>query len=104
MSSPSLAKLRLDLEKIYCVENYQVQELSLPEHLQFYDQLVLQTYESLGFLCEKILPRPHTKRYGIMLQDEMIGICSLTPIVENDNIFTNIIPEFCGKQLVQGQD
>lgn len=102
MASPLfLVEPSLDLKGVHRIESYQFQELHLPDHLRAYDQILQQSYESLGFLCEKILPCPNTQRYGITLQDELVGICSLTPVAESSNVFMEIIPEFRNKQLIE---
>jgi len=101
MATACLKIQKPSLEEAHQVENYSFEEFYTPEQIRQYDSLVEQTYRSVGFLDEKILPRQNTQRYGVTLRGELIGICSLTPVTDENNVFVDVLPEFRKKRLIE---
>jgi len=101
MATVGLKTQKSELEEAHQVENYCFEEFYTPEQIRQYDSLVEQAYRSVGFLDEKILPRQNTQRYGVTLRGGLVGICSLTPVTDENNVFVDVFPEFRKKRLIE---
>jgi predicted GNAT family N-acyltransferase len=100
--SKVLLEQKINTEKVYCLDNYTFFEISSKKDIEEYDKLLDVTYSPLGFLDPKILPKQETMRFGLNFDDELIAICSLTPILDNNtNAFSEVVPMFQGKRLIE---
>lgn len=88
LDEPALAGETCDRES-YCFE------VASPAQMKKYFQLVQDTYESLGFINEysdRFMPRSRTGCYVLTCLGEVVGSCSLTPVVNSKSVFHKLIP------------
>ena len=83
--------------ELYEQQRYCVTEVETEERA-YYQQLLVKTYASLGFLKERVFPKSTSRCFVLRFNGELCGTFALTPLVHGQHQYTSLIPELKNSQ------